>query len=117
MRHWALHHSAVHGERVSPAELLALADDAIGCEIAEDLFADESSLAPLDPPPCPITLAWSGRDLVFPVDVFGARARELIPGASFVVLDGVGHVPMLDDPRLVARTILASAATRSHDDG
>jgi pimeloyl-ACP methyl ester carboxylesterase len=93
---------------VSPAELLALADDAIGCEIAEDLFADESSLAPLDPPPCPITLAWPGRDRVFPVEINGARARELIPGASFLVLDGAGHVPMLDDPRLVARTILAS---------
>jgi pimeloyl-ACP methyl ester carboxylesterase len=117
LRRWALRHSAVHGERVTPAELLAMADDAIGCEIAEDLFSDESSLAPLDPPPCPITLAWSARDHIFPVELFGVRARELIPGASFVVLNGVGHVPMLDDPRLVARTILASAAAGSHDDG
>jgi pimeloyl-ACP methyl ester carboxylesterase len=115
VRHWALRHSAVHGERVSPAELLAMADDAIGCEITEDLFAEKSSLAPLDPPPCPITLAWAGSDRIFPVDVFGARARDLIPGASFVVLNGVGHIPMLDDPRLVARTILASAAAGSYD--
>ncbi len=27
--------------------------------------------------------------------------------ATFEVLAGVGHVPMIDDPRLVARTILA----------
>ena len=39
----------------------------------------------------------------------GARARELVPGARFIVLDDVGHVPMLDDPELVARTILESA--------
>ncbi len=87
-----------------------MADDVIGCEIAEDLFADESSLAPLDPPPCPITLAWPGRDRIFPVEINGARARGLIPGARFLVLDGVGHAPMLDDSRLVARTILASTA-------
>jgi pimeloyl-ACP methyl ester carboxylesterase len=117
LRHWALRHSAVHGERVSPAELLAMADDVIGCEIAEDLFADESSLAPLDPPSCPITLAWAGRDRIFPVEINGARARELIPAARFLVLDGVGHVPMLDDPQLVARTILASTTAGSHDDG
>ncbi len=110
VRNWALRHSAVHGERVSRAGLLAMADDVIGCEIAEDLFSDESSLAPLDPPSCPITLAWAGRDRIFPVEINGARARELIPGARFLVLDGVGHVPMLDDPRLVARTILASTA-------
>jgi len=116
VRHWALCHGALHGERVNPGELLAVAGDAIGCEIAEDLFFEGSSLrawtrlGAQSRPPGP------GRDRIFPVDVFGARARELIPGASFVVLDGVGHVPMLDDPRLVARTILASAAARSHDD-
>jgi pimeloyl-ACP methyl ester carboxylesterase len=110
LRHWALRRSAVHGERVSPAELLAFADDIIGCEIAEDLLATPAQLAPLDPPPCPITLAWSGQDRLFPVDVFGARARELIPGARFIVLDDVGHVPMFDDPQLVAQTILAATA-------
>ncbi len=35
---------------------------------------------------------------------------------SFVVLDDVGHVPMLDDPQLVAQTILAVTATSSHHD-
>jgi pimeloyl-ACP methyl ester carboxylesterase len=119
LRHWALRRSAVHGERVSPAELLALADDIIGCEVAEDLLAAPAhlapaQLAPLDPPPCPITLAWSAQDRLFPVKVFGSRARELIPGARFIVLDDVGHVPMFDDPQLVAQTILAATAAGSH---
>jgi pimeloyl-ACP methyl ester carboxylesterase len=29
-----------------------------------------------------------------------------VPNAELVRLPGVGHVPMLDDPELVARTIL-----------
>jgi pimeloyl-ACP methyl ester carboxylesterase len=31
-----------------------------------------------------------------------------IPQASVIALPDVGHVPMLDDPGLVARTILSS---------
>lgn len=105
----ALRYNAVHGERVSPGEYLALADDVIGCEIAEDILSNrEAHIAPLDPPPCPITLAWSEHDRLFPVELNGARARELIPQARFVVLPDVGHIPVLDDPLLVARTILAT---------
>jgi pimeloyl-ACP methyl ester carboxylesterase len=62
-------------------------------------------MEPLDPPPCPITLAWSEKDVLFPPDLYGARARELMPGAEYVLLEGVGHIPMLDDPPLVAETI------------
>jgi pimeloyl-ACP methyl ester carboxylesterase len=61
--------------------------------------------------PRPITLAWSNQDSTFPVGVYGARAREMIPGARFIVLDDVGHVPMFGDPQLVADTI--SAATEA----
>jgi pimeloyl-ACP methyl ester carboxylesterase len=114
-RHFALRYSAVHGERVTPAEFLALAEDTIGCEIADDLFASDAQLEPLDPPPCPITLAWSAQDRLFPVHLYGARARELLPAARFIVLDDVGHCPMFDDPGLVARTILAVTATSRID--
>lgn len=107
VRRYALRSSAVHGERVSAEELLGMVDDTIGCTLAKELLATDAQLAPLDPSPCPITLAWSGRDRLFPPALYGARAQQLIPGARFVVLDGVGHVPMLDDPRLVAETILS----------
>jgi pimeloyl-ACP methyl ester carboxylesterase len=106
-RHWALRYVATHGERVSPADFLATAEDVIGFEVRGDVFSSDEQLAPLDPAPCPITLAWSGRDRLFPVDTYGARARSLVPGAEFVVLEELGHVPMFDDPQLVASTILA----------
>ena len=110
IRRFALRNSALHGERVSPAEFLSLTDDLIGCQISGDLLASDARLSPLDPAPCPITLAWSAEDRIFPLEAYRSRACELIPGADFIVLDDVGHIPMLDDPRLVAQTILSSAA-------
>jgi pimeloyl-ACP methyl ester carboxylesterase len=110
IRRFALRNSALYGERVSPTEFLSLTDDVIGCQISGDLFESDARLSPLDPAPCPITLAWSAEDRIFPLETYRSRACELIPGADFIVLDDVGHIPMLDDPRLVAQTILSSTA-------
>jgi pimeloyl-ACP methyl ester carboxylesterase len=38
-----------------------------------------------------------------------------IPQASVIALPDVGHVPMLDDPGLVARTILSSTGVPQHE--
>ena len=57
-----------------------------------------------------MTLAWAARDVLFPLAVYRARAEELVPGAEFVVLDDVGHMPMMDDPGLVADTIRRTAS-------
>jgi pimeloyl-ACP methyl ester carboxylesterase len=110
IRRFALRNSALHGERVSPVEFLSLTDDVIGCQISGDLLASDARLSPLDPAPCPITLAWSAEDRIFPLEAYRSHACELFPGADFIVLDDVGHIPMLDDPRLVAQTILSSTA-------
>jgi pimeloyl-ACP methyl ester carboxylesterase len=106
-RRWALRDSAAYGERVSRAELVELADDLLGCDVYEDIFGSTEQLLPFTPD-CPVTLAWSGADRIFPLHMHGGLARERVQGAHFMVLDGVGHVPMMDDPRLVAETILAS---------
>jgi pimeloyl-ACP methyl ester carboxylesterase len=53
----------------------------------------------------PITVAWGNRDrLLIPRQ--GVRAKGVIPGARLVRLPGCGHVPMNDDPALVARVVL-----------
>jgi len=82
-------------------------DDPLGCTIMDDAAAWDEAAEPLDPLPCPITLAWSEIDRMVPAEPYGRLARELLPGASWIVLPGVGHNPMIDDPALVARTILA----------
>jgi pimeloyl-ACP methyl ester carboxylesterase len=63
------------------------------------------------PPPtfdgvaCPVLLAWGTRDRILPSPRYSKRLRELLPSAEWVELRGLGHVPMSDEPELVARTI------------
>jgi pimeloyl-ACP methyl ester carboxylesterase len=108
VRRFAMRPAAVHGDRLTFAELRDVADDVLGCEPRDELIDTTEALAPLDPVPCPITLAWSGSDRLLRIEVDGARARELVPGARWIVLPDVGHVAMVDDPELVAKTILES---------
>ena len=56
----------------------------------------------------PVTIAWGEKDRLFPVRQAG-RFAAAIPRARARVLPGVGHVPMSDDPDLVAATILEAA--------
>ena len=106
-RRWALRKGVAYGDRVSRTEFITLVDEALGGECVEDIALLTAELEPLDPPPCPITIAWAEHDRVFPIKPYLARAREVVPGARFTVLADVGHLPMLDDPQLVAETILA----------
>ncbi len=57
----------------------------------------------------PVTIAWGTKDRIL-LQGQARRARRLIPEAEWVDLPGLGHVPMSDDPELVARTILTTAA-------
>jgi pimeloyl-ACP methyl ester carboxylesterase len=61
---------------------------------------------PLD---VPVTIAWCGRDLVLP-RWQAETARQRLPQAEHILLRGVGHVPMFDDPHLVAKVLLEGSA-------
>ncbi|RVU23838.1 alpha/beta fold hydrolase [Streptomyces antnestii] len=58
-----------------------------------------------DVPDLPVTVAWGTRDRLL-LRRQGIRAKHTLPGARLVRLPGCGHVPMNDDPALVARVIL-----------
>ncbi|MGO4423484.1 alpha/beta fold hydrolase, partial [Streptomyces sp. MCAF7] len=58
-----------------------------------------------DVPDVPVTIGWGTRDRVL-LSRQGVRAKHAIPAARLVRLPGCGHVPMNDDPALVARVIL-----------
>ena len=98
---------AEHGERLTAGQAVDVLLDMADCPVADDMLGTSESVAPLEPLPCPVTLAWSAKDHIFPPEVNGATARERLPHADYLVLPDVGHVPMIDDPRLCARTILA----------
>jgi pimeloyl-ACP methyl ester carboxylesterase len=58
-------------------------------------------------PEVPVTIAWGEHDRIFPLDQL-AVARDRLPNARFSVLADCGHVPITDDPELVAATIVAT---------
>lgn len=56
-------------------------------------------------PEVPVTIAWGTRDRILRPSQ-ARKAAEVLPNATYVRLPRCGHVPMYDDPSLVARTIL-----------
>jgi pimeloyl-ACP methyl ester carboxylesterase len=57
-------------------------------------------------PDLPVTLAWGDRDrLLAP-----PRPERRPAGSRYLVLPGVGHTPMWDDPELVAQTLLEGSS-------
>jgi len=107
-RLWFRGSAAEHGDRITAQRAVEFVDDYLACTVYNEILStDEEQIAPLDPLPCPITLAWSEKDAMLPVASYGPNARQRLPHATFIILEDVGHVPMMDDPALVARTILA----------
>lgn len=84
------------------AETLALRD-ATGFH--QTLAAGRHVLFTDDVPDVPVTIGWGTKDRLL-LRRQGIRAKHAIPGARLVRLPGCGHVPMNDDPALVARVIL-----------
>lgn len=100
--------AACHADRITAEQSLDALDDIAGCTVhTDDFLGSSEQIAPLHPLPCPITIAWSGNDAIIHVPACDKIARERVPQASFITLPGVGHDPMIDDPALVAATILA----------
>lgn len=62
----------------------------------------------------PVTVAWGRRDMVLPV-YQARRVRRYFPQARILVLPGVGHVPMTDDPNLMGTILLGGSSARSND--
>ncbi|MFE1551841.1 alpha/beta fold hydrolase [Streptomyces sp. NPDC058718] len=84
------------------AETLALRGAA---GFQQTLAAGRTAPVPGDVPALPVTVAWGSRDRLL-LRRQGVRAKHALPGARLVRLPGCGHVPMNDDPALVARVIL-----------
>jgi pimeloyl-ACP methyl ester carboxylesterase len=61
-------------------------------------------------PSVPVTVAWGAKDRILPPHQ-AEQARELLPEARHVALPACGHVPMTDNPDLVAELILQTAAS------
>jgi pimeloyl-ACP methyl ester carboxylesterase len=96
-----------HPERVDPLELIADIRAIKNAPVVKPLMKvlGDKPMEPLPDPGCPVRVVWARRDRVIPYKHFGAALLEKLPSAELVFLDGVGHVPMSDDPEAVAHLI------------
>lgn len=66
-------------------------------------FNVENTVEPFD---TPLRIAWGTKDRILPYRAYTPAHKRHFPDAEWVTLEGLGHVPMSDDPALVAKTIL-----------
>lgn len=106
---------AAHPERIPAAaarELVLGWIDADGYDGANRAMRTHLFDAAGYPEDVPVTIAWAELDsLVGP-----PKAERRPAGSRFLVLPGVGHTPMWDDPELVARTLLEGSAVSAERD-
>jgi pimeloyl-ACP methyl ester carboxylesterase len=120
MRWLLLSAQVAHPNRVAPETLAAY----IRANGAAPIVAPLLRAIPLrQVPPLPtvrdypVRLVWGDRDRVLPFDSFGAPMLERLPGAELIRLKGVGHVPMSDEPDIVAKLILEVTGALNASDG
>jgi pimeloyl-ACP methyl ester carboxylesterase len=80
------------------------------------ILAEISPFGARIPAGVPVTIAWGHHDRLLPRRQ-ALVARTRLPQASFVRLAGCGHVPMTDDPALVAAILLRGSSGRPPGDG
>jgi pimeloyl-ACP methyl ester carboxylesterase len=107
-----------HPERIDPAEFAADIRALRHTPVLKNLMRAISAtpVRPMPGPNCPIRIVWARKDRVVPYRHFGKPLLERLPTAQLVMLDGVGHVPMIDDPRAVAAQILDVTSALDRDE-
>lgn len=98
------------GDRIPAGRLLQMIEDLGGCTIVDAFMAaterDGGFAGDMSHVSCPVRIAWGQNDRTIPPDQHARPLLDRVPNAEFVVMPGVGHVPMYDDPLLVTATIL-----------
>jgi pimeloyl-ACP methyl ester carboxylesterase len=98
-------------DRVTPEQAQGdAAGFASAAEAMRAVFAGPVRFTASVPDHVPVTIAWGTSDLVLPSSNHWVARRQL-PKARFVTLPGCGHVPMTDDPDLVAVVLLTGSDT------
>jgi pimeloyl-ACP methyl ester carboxylesterase len=109
LRRLLVWHHFAHAERMTPDDFAYMVAGAAGMSRWSEAiaaFARSPGAERLDEIDCPVLLAFPERDRVLPRRRYGERLIAQLPHARVVDLPGVGHAAMVDDPELVARTIL-----------
>ena len=108
MRRALMWQVVARGERIPPAAAAQIVRDSVSCPVYFELLdasLREGPPASLEGVTCPVLIAWGTKDRILTTPKYSHRLREMLPSAEWVELPGLGHVPMSDDPEVVARTI------------
>ncbi|GAA3127815.1 MULTISPECIES: alpha/beta fold hydrolase [Nonomuraea] len=90
--------------RLDPAALIAATEALAGSTGFDETLESFGGLMPPAPPKTPVTIAWGEHDRLL-LRRQAVRAARW-SGQRVKLLKGCGHLPMSDDPELVARVIL-----------
>ncbi|MEV4380360.1 alpha/beta fold hydrolase [Streptosporangium sp. NPDC049644] len=97
-----------HPARLSPEAQLAALQALKDASGFDETLASFAGLMPPAPPKVPVTIAWGEHDRLL-LRRQAVRAAKW-SGQRVKLLKGCGHVPMTDDPELVARVLLEASA-------
>lgn len=98
-----------HGERMPQAECRGSMQSMNRTRILPGLLRSmgrDGPIRPMQVTDIPVRIAWCEYDRVIPFERYGRPMLESVRGAESVMIRGVGHVPMYDDPEQVAALIL-----------
>jgi pimeloyl-ACP methyl ester carboxylesterase len=100
--------------RIDPQEAAYKLKAFAGCPRFRELVADlcARTARGLETIRCPVLVVWGDADRRLPVRQ-ASRFATAIPAARLVVLPGVGHLPMWDDPDAIADLIVDFAGTQA----
>jgi pimeloyl-ACP methyl ester carboxylesterase len=97
-----------HPEELPSPEFAEMTADLRDCRVLEPLLEDARRTGPMKPVVAagvPVRIAWPERDRTIGFHRYGAPLLDHVPEPDVIRLRGVGHVPMYDDPALVASVI------------
>jgi pimeloyl-ACP methyl ester carboxylesterase len=109
LRRLALRDLVAEPRKVGPDAALLMFEGARQCLIADDLLRlarTGQSFGDLGPIGCPVRVLYGSRDRLLRWPAYYTRMRGLLSDAEWVCLEGLGHLPMWDDPDVVANAIL-----------
>jgi pimeloyl-ACP methyl ester carboxylesterase len=112
MRAIAFRDMVSYPAHLSAEAALACMEAVSNCAIAGDLLAASKAgtlFGELGPIECPVTIAMATKDRVLKDPGYFTKLRRLLPDANWTTLDGLGHLPMTDDPNQVTGVILNTA--------
>lgn len=108
LRRFGFREVCARGGALTPDLALASMRGVLGCDIYLDYIENTKRDGPprwLGEVDAPVLIAWPEHDRILPEQTCSQGMRA-IPGAQWRTLEGCGHVPMWDDPELVAGVIL-----------